>query len=249
MIISDKIKIGNRISMESVKASKSQEKRIYQSRVLDVLDDYTYDIAIPMEHGHIVPLEKGRRFEVIYYTDTGLFQNECSIKDRYQKNQIYMLCMDSMTRLVKIQRREYFRLPCDIVMKYHNLDVKEKFLLDRLHSAESLNSLEEGMIKKELMIIRRENPWKEGQVADISGGGVRFKNNELLEKGQAIRMQLNMQLPGTKGIVELNGIVVESNHQLDNVYEQRVKFDDIEDNMREAIIKFIFDEQLRLRNQ
>lgn len=91
--------------------------------------------------------------------------------------------------------------------------------------------------------------WEEGIILDISGGGIRFTSKKKLldKKGVINHLQLNYEQEECH--LYLSGVIVESSNlrAQDNIYENRVVFDEITIEEREIIIKFIFEEERRRR--
>lgn len=91
--------------------------------------------------------------------------------------------------------------------------------------------------------------WQEGIILDISGGGIRFTSQKKLldRKGVINHLQLNYEQEEYH--LYLSGVIVDSSNLRiqDNIYENRVVFDEITIEEREIIIKFIFEEERRRR--
>jgi c-di-GMP-binding flagellar brake protein YcgR len=89
-----------------------------------------------------------------------------------------------------------------------------------------------------------------GIIIDISGGGLRFTSKEQIQVGSIINCTLDINSVETKKL-ELKGKVILSqlvDYQVIK-YETRIMFQDISNEDREAIIKFIFDEQRKRRKR
>ena len=81
------LKVGDRIELKSISQSKFAEgpQRVYKSQVLDILDEYRMNIAVPIESGHLVPLEIGSKYEMSFLTIGGLYMCKCEIQNRLKQ--------------------------------------------------------------------------------------------------------------------------------------------------------------------
>ena len=86
----------------------------------------------------------------------------------------------------------------------------------------------------------------------MSGGGLRFNTEKKLETGTKMLIRLNLfladkkdegQSQDEKDICEIKAKVVDSElaRAKNNVYENRIEFDNISGKVREKIVRFIFE--------
>jgi c-di-GMP-binding flagellar brake protein YcgR len=91
--------------------------------------------------------------------------------------------------------------------------------------------------------------WEEGIILDISGGGIRFTSKKQLLDKKGVINHLQLNYDQEESHLYLSGVIVDSSNlrAQDNIYENRVVFDEITIEEREIIIKFIFEEERRRR--
>ncbi|WP_273325056.1 flagellar brake protein [Vallitalea guaymasensis] len=96
-----------------------------------------------------------------------------------------------------------------------------------------------------------EDTWSEGLIVDISGGGLRFTSKKKMEAGSTLKCKLNLNSNSKVDTIELKGNVILSDIvDFETMkYETRIMFDDISNEDREKIIKFIFEEERKRRKR
>ena len=117
MKVSDIIRIGDKIDIRVLQEVEQAEKtdvtvKTYKSKVLDFCSNGNMEIAMPMEAGKLVLLQLGVRYELVFFSRESLYRTVGQVKERYKKDNIYMLEMELKSQPEKFQRREYFRYPC-----------------------------------------------------------------------------------------------------------------------------------------
>lgn len=99
--------------------------------------------------------------------------------------------------------------------------------------------------------MKDSNDWYHGLVVDISGGGLRFTSKENLRTKPELICKFEVNIQNEVRTLEILGQVIDSRIvDFDTMkYETRVKFDDIPNEDRENIIKYIFEEQRKRRKR
>lgn len=211
--------LGNKI--ELITEAKSDGKRkLYYSSIQEVSEgNDEVTILAPIEMGRIIPLEINERYGMCIYTEKGLYRCEVVVVNREKDDNLYLITLEILTELQKYQRRQFYRLDCILTFQYRDDSSAE------------------------------EN-WCEGLILDISGGGMRFTSKDKLEVKKGIVIHLELSLNNGEENLYLSGIIIESiKAELDDtLFENRVEFDNISNDHREVVIKFIFDEERRRRN-
>lgn len=90
--------------------------------------------------------------------------------------------------------------------------------------------------------------WFEGYICDISAGGARFFLSKDIKKGSFI----NIKIPAILGESVLNAVVVRTDKNLlrpANVHDIAVEFLEVNEQVRDKIIKFVLAEQRKLRKK
>lgn len=90
-----------------------------------------------------------------------------------------------------------------------------------------------------------------GIIIDISGGGLRFTSKEQIQVGSIVNCIIDFNSIDKRKRLEIQGKTILSQLVDFQVikYETRIMFHDISTEDREAIIKFIFDEQRKRRKR
>ena len=233
---------GNKVELKRL-ASISQlnrengtgEVKTYYSLVSEIIDEDRLKITMPLEGGRVVPLPVNGRYSASFYTENGLYQARLIIVDRYKEDNIYMLVVELTSDLVKFQRRQYYRLGCTLDIKYKKIeDEEQEFYEDQ--TSEEYENLEDCM---------------EGTAVDISGGGMRFVSNELLESDSNIYVVVDIQYDNVCKRYGLNAKVIKSTplERRSDKFEHRVEYCNIDGKVRESLIRYIFDEERRQRKK
>lgn len=230
--------VGTKIELKrtsKIKKVDGEASVTYVSQILDNDKDGNIIAAMPISEGHIVPIEVGSVFQAYFYTSKGIYRGRCRISARGKESNIYVMSMQLIDDLVRYQRREYYRLACLIDAKVTPLNV-----------GEVLEYSKEFMIPEELT-----GEPEECVIVDISGGGVRFISNKSYSKDGYVYIEFNTSTSSSDKKFGLMGrIVMSIKSEADNgKYDNRIQFKVISKEKREEIIKFIFNEQRRLRQK
>lgn len=141
-----------------------------------------------------------------------------------------------------IQRRQFFRLPCTIDMDFYEVRYDDK--------AESELEFCKKMYKNHAINSKNMNTVK-SVILDISGGGIRFSLSTPLEEGTYFMAQFSLALEECTQQFNIVCKVINCTQSLDNAdrYFARSKF--IFDRMteREKIVRFVFEEERRIRRR
>ena len=203
------------------------KKRIYISKINQVLSEDKVEIMMPIEQSKLVLLPRSVVGNLVVYTGNGLFQCKIKVGDRYKNGNIYLQVLELISGIKKYQRREFYRYSCTIP------------LYCRLLTDEEKKSLVWDQTKRGDVC----------QVLDIGGGGIRFTTDKIYQEGDLIICFL--ELEGSKGIQNIQAIgKVLACRQVKNsgrFYEVRIQFEKIANDMREKIVQFIFDDERRKR--
>ncbi len=230
--------VGTKIELRRSSKTETVDGEVaitYVSQILDVDDAGNIVAAMPISEGHIVPVEIGSVFQAYFYTSKGIFRSRCRITERGKERNIYIMTIEILDDLVRYQRREFYRLACLIDATVIPLNVTEVLTYSRdFEMPEPLAGEPEACV-----------------IVDISGGGVRFISSKSYEKNSYVYLKFETQTGTGNHDFELMGRVVMSiKSEADNgKYDNRVQFKVISKDKREEIIRFIFDEQRRMRQK
>lgn len=229
--------VGMRIEMVKQKnrvEDDSEQKVSYVSQIMD-MDSELLTCAMPIYEGHIVPLEKGSEYEVLFYSKTKTYSGICRIVSRGKEGNIFICQLKLLTNLSKFQRREFFRLPC-------TMDVQLKYMTD-------IDIL--SYIEKNIMPDKSGSSSENGVTVDISGGGIRVLSNRRYEKGDFVALDFALRRTSGVNRIRIPGQIVQSSKSDNNKwkYDQRIQFKAISNDIQEEIVKYIFEEQRRRRKK
>ncbi len=121
------------------------------------------------------------------------------------------------TQVERVQQRRHYRLPVLLAFSFR--------VINDLKSHRSLVTCQ-------------------GHTVDISGGGMQFVSQEDLKFGDQLEIDLPAGLGLSAGII---GTVLRTADNFDGTYQASVQFENLDRQQEEAIIRFIFQEQVRRR--
>jgi hypothetical protein len=178
------VRIGDKIELKQLdqKGKPIESANTYVSQVVDYIDEDTISIASPIKFNKIVMLNKWSSYRLYFYTEKGLYQCNGYMLNVYRENNMTMIAVKLTSELMKVQRRQYFRLECIHDIKYRRITGEEKRLEEKLMFDNSITPQEQSGIEKKLEEIR--NTWTDGCITDLSGGGCRFNSGEKLNSGE-----------------------------------------------------------------
>ena len=238
-MLADYIAPGNRVELKATGKMWMDEdartRHIYMSKVMDITSDDRIEVLMPYEKGRLVLLPVDGEYSLCFYSTKGLFQCFCRIVDRYRSDNMYILVLDLTSELAKLQRREYYRFSCALELK------------SRLCTPEEVDAFEKN---RRYLVDPGENLQK-SVVVDISGGGLRFVANFSYEEGNTI--YCSYRLPGNANDKEYemlcNVLKVTELESRPGLFEHRIQYIYIDENSREDIIHFIFEEERKSRRK
>lgn len=220
----------NRINEENNEAAK----KVYLSKVHDILSEDRMEIIMPMEQTKLILLPVDGEYDAIFYGNN-LYQCFLRIIDRYKSNNVYILVVEMISNLRKYQRREYYRFSCALEMCARSLVEEEVKAIEQ----------------KDASFLTPGLPLKRSVIVDISGGGLRFMSNQRYEPESLIYCTYNLLIGGKKKEYEIIGKIL-SVKELENkkgTFEHRVQYVNLDVDDREEIIKYIFEEERKNRHR
>ncbi|MBQ1192894.1 MAG: flagellar brake domain-containing protein [Lachnospiraceae bacterium] len=239
------IGVGNKIELTKVSQSLAydmngkggfNDNRVLVSQVYDIIDEDRIKIAVPLDGGKVVLLPNNTRIDACFFTSKGLYQGRFIIVDRYKEGNLMVQVIELINELKKYQRRQYFRLSCTMSIMYRVLEEDE---------------LEEFYSTKELTERLEEEFLLNAVALDISGGGMRFVSKQRHNKDDIMVIEISFNYGGKVKkyglLAKTIGVATSKNNS--KLYEHRVEFSNVTSNVREEIIRFIFDEERKRRKK
>jgi len=234
----DILKIGNKIELDKINklSGNAQKGDIYVSQILD-LDEKKQEItaAMPIMQGHIVPLEVGQELNVYFYSDKGIYKNKCKVIFRGKQDDVYIMKLTMLSEMKKFQRRQFYRLPCNIEAIIRFLDEEQVATYSKNHLPPKVGSDRAGI----------------GMIVDISGGGVRIMSDTAFEVDGYIFMTFPIQMNIGDRNIEVLGKVVASieSPNRNNYFDNRIQFKEIDIELRDTIVKYIYEQQRKIQRR
>ncbi len=209
----------------------------YVSGIHDIEEDGTLLLDMPMRAGKVVLIPMGLRYELVFTMDRLLLKAEGEMTKRIRKGGFSLVCAKLVTPLEKFQRREYYRLNVTVPLSFLTLD-------DRAGEAATMAEVRQ--------IIESADGIKmgEGTIVNISGGGMRFITDYEFEDVQYLFLRFAIDVAGESRMVALIGQLVGSGMTEDRqhkAYRVKVLFKD--SRLQEVLIRYIFEEERRIRRK
>lgn len=244
MKLSDVIRPGDKIDIRLARRVIREEgggdpAPLYQSRVCDQTSDTDVEIEMPISGGKIILLPVGAECHFIFYTKAGMYKCEGVVTKRYKEGNLYFLTVHMTKAPVKFQRREFFRIHYVMPMQFYEITQE---IADMETPQEMMKALNEAG--------EEQKPHK-GVTQDISGGGIRFSSEVMLEQGKLVLVEIHLQNEQMDELLYLvSQVVAVQEHELmKKTYIQRVKFLFKDLKIREKIVHFVFEEERKLRRK
>ena len=239
------IQPGDKIDIQLVQQIANADKTgtgidTYKSQVLDVLKNGNLEISMPTESGKLILLSLGARYEFAFYSGGGIYKSIGRVAERYKRDNLYMLVIELKTPLERYQRREFYRYNCTMNFGY--------FILEEEHL--QMESTDE--ILSNLMDVDFKEKRHSGVIVDISGGGMKFRGQDELKENDQILAMLRLTSKEKDRQFQVRGNVIDchkAQKSKDLLYECRVKFMIDDKRVQDEIIRFIFEEERRIRQK
>ena len=187
----------------------------YKCNVQDLTDKYIA-ITIPLKDRKYYPLDRGSIVSMLHYCGSVLYKFECEVIGR-KVDRIPIIILGLPQNIREIQRRDFVRVSVIENIKCFKID---KALVDK--------RIEE--------LLKFKNEIIESITLDISGGGMRIKCKLELKYDDV----LLVSLPLTTENILAKAKIVRIESQEDNINIYGLWFYDLNEKLRDKIIKGIF---------
>jgi c-di-GMP-binding flagellar brake protein YcgR len=188
----------------------------YKSIIQDIAETHL-SIGIPVSNGKYFTPRVMESIEIVYYYEGNAYKFYGLVIGRRSENNIPQLLIRKPDKLIKIQRREYVRVNMTQYIKYIKLE-------NNKISNTILETMQDGKGRKAILI-------------DISGGGCKVKVYEDMKVGDVIIADI----PYDEGNIRVKGKIIRVDIDEDKNKVCGVNFLDIENKLREKIIRYIFE--------
>ncbi len=216
-----------------------EDRSVYISSVFGITKKEEIIFHIPTRKGHIVTIPMNVPFNAVFNTKKGMFQltGEITKRGRLENYPVYVF--EASSGMTKVQRRDYYRFQCLIPIQV--LPIPEDVAL--------LPSME--LVESDLE--RYGNSYGipvTGSILDISGGGAKFTADVDIPTDRYMYVSFRIVSHTVNHTVNAIARRVRSEYKTERkVFEHRIEFLFKEPEDREIIIKYIFDEERRLRKK
>ncbi|NLL72941.1 MAG: hypothetical protein GX237_05380 [Clostridiales bacterium] len=248
-ILYDIVQIGDKIEIKQLdkKGDPIKSAKTYVSQVLDLYEGNKISIASPIKKGILVLLEVGVKYRLVFYTMKGLYQCDCTMLQKYREKKMVISLVEVNTELEKIQRRQYYRLECIHEIEYRIITKEETELEEKLAIGLFSNSSEKSEIRKKLAKLNHD--WLRASIIDLSGGGCRFTSEHEHNQGDKVVIKFDFYIKNELKRLNLVSDIIISRRIEERLgfYEHRAEFSSISDKDREDLIKYIFEQERKLR--
>lgn len=214
------LQVGEKIDVLIRDPLNKKRKRCY-SMIYDLVSGDEAIITLPMSGGKAILLRVGEIIKVSFFRPDGEFLFHAQIVERLRSETNLLFKIKPTSPTKRLQRRNFFRLKTTIPILY------------RVNDGQNFES---------------SGSYKKGYTCDISGGGMKIAVNEFLESNSIIEIKL--LLFGTSEII-LEGRTLRTEKEITEKpkYFVAICFINISQDARDEIIKFIFNEQRKLRKK
>ena len=248
-MLQDILSIGDKIHIRLLDHTGKPISKIrpFVSQLVDYSDEDTIHISAPIINNQIFLLEPGRKYNLCFYTNKGLYQCICEINEKSKDNNVVIFKVKLSSDLEKVQRRQYYRLEMVHEIEYRIITAEEEQLNQKLFHSASVDSVEAANYQKRLKEL--DDTWEKATINDLSGGGTRFNSKNVHQPGDRLRIRLDLMSDDKPKRMTVEGEIIAANKliHLPGVYEYRVEFKNIRKRDREDLIKYIFEQERRRR--
>lgn len=249
-MVKNSITIGNKVDVARLQKLKNGDDfPILSSKVVDIIDDTTLVISMPMDKTVTIPLSSNEKVELFFYAQNSILSASAVAMERYYEGTIPVVKLKFVSPLEKFQRRQFYRIECYIPFSYHTMTEEEmKTMLEFRGSDRSSNQKFYEHLQN---AVDETTEWKDGVILDLSGGGMRFVTDVEPQKSLPLLLTFDITVGQEKMTLNLILIIisVEEKREIRGKFEVRAKFYRIKDTFRDTIVKFVFDEERRIRSK
>ena len=214
------------------------------SNLQEITPAGTMILSAPTFRSTPLPIEKGRRVTLVYYRPSGMYSCTVEITRRFVENKLPFVEAELRSPVQKYQRRDFVRfetmLPVSMALIAGGDKVRASSVKDILRSVYDFRCV--GMPRPGLSAP------VSGMTMDISGGGARISSDA--EFGQDALVECTFTLDDDSQIT-VDTQILRCNKMTDGhkKFQLSTSFVEIEEKIRQKIIKYIFDEQIKRRRK
>lgn len=234
--------IGDKVSLSKVDENVLPEgtNKTYASKLLEIKSDKTIVITMPIYKNRIINLEQDEDYILLFFTNNEILRAKGKIVKKYLEKNIRVAEICLLSDPIHYQRRSYFRLVCVLDAMYRALTPMEEMIQKRI-SMES-NQYDEitNICRQSLNQLQNYN--FKATITDLSGGGIRFHSDNKHNVGNRFKFNFILSEGQRELYIEVNVRIVDASCVYKNPadYEYRAIYEDIPNEIREKIVRYVF---------
>lgn len=220
------LKLGTKLELEIYNDDNEKITPSFASKLEGVPEENIAIVSAPIFEGNLYPVHIDWLMNVYFLHGGDLYYFPAKVLGRETDGHLAYLKLEILGKTEKIQRREFFRFECSIPVRYRVLAYQSE-------------------------TNGEEVPMNEGVTRDLSGGGMCIKLNEELKVNDLLEIEFELE-QAKKRNIHVTGKVVRFSRRHEDPkygYEAAVVFKKIRNTDKEAIVRFIFEEQRKLRSK
>lgn len=193
-----------------------------------LVDARTAMVAAPIHEGVIYQLNLGTALNVYFVKKSEyeyeMFSYKAVVKGREMNGNLALLKLEISSDIEKVQRRKYYRLGCSLPVKFR--------------VADSMDELTGGNI-----------PFRKTIATNLSGGGICLLLEDRLEVGKLVECEISPE--EDKAIRFFGKVIRDEKRELETrfKYSAGIAYINIDNKDRETVVKYIFNQQRKLRKK
>ena len=234
--LTDIVRPGERVDLQTINYDDSvdEEKKYYISKVFDIIDDDYVEIFMPMDKSKMILIPVDTELEIYFYAQKGIFTCHVRVEERYHVENVAVVKLYVEDDITKHQRREYYRYSTVIGMTSRQMDEAEEL---------------EYMEAKQLLYAK--TPEDKSVIVDISGGGIRFVSAAKYGLNRLVHCRFILPVRDENHmfdcVIRILGAKPVINNNKNSEFRGQFLF--LDNFVRESIIRFIFDEERKMRQR
>lgn len=224
------LKVGTRVRLNVKYAENIAEEileKIFVSKIVEIKENAVI-AALPFENADTTAFAPDTIMEAYFYTTQGIYKADIKILKTAKTGNVFIIAFALGTSALKLQRREFYRLPCSIQADIMRMKPDEvlRFLKFR-----------KGPV---------EDPTDKCIIMDLSGGGAKILTSLDAEVKEHFYITFPLGLGRAKKYIELMGEIISAvkpSTEKEEYSEYRLRFKAMSMEMRDAIMKYIYEQQ------
>lgn len=222
------VKVGTRLEIELLDENGFRTAPVMISKFEEAQDETTAIIDVPIFQRQIYPVPVGSELDVYFADKSGIssrrFKFRAKVTDRGTIGNLQFLKLELNGKIISAQRRKYFRL-------------------------EYLRQVDYRVVDPDNPKGNDEIPFKKALTNNLSGGGIGILLDEKLDIGSTVECILKTDESSQLRFIGSVKRYEEREIKGKIKYLTGIAYIRINEKDREAVIKFIFNEQRKMRRR